>query len=223
MICNDVLKIIHGDLSEIDDPEGFADHLSSCEKCWREFDKIYSPAGIIKQFIKPDRSSKEKMLIFLETIKALKSKGEQYIVDRDVQALVTKAETLQKEVKYKEAIKCLEEALTLKPGDEEIDEKIKRLKLPEIYIDGIQQDVGSISNMICSSIHTAGEIIIKYLGKVEFKKRFGNEDLFNEEDSLIFESKKMESIEFETDSLKITIFKGKDVSSLEILIRTNRT
>jgi len=151
MICDEILKAIHGDLSDIADPEGFANHLSSCEKCWREFESVHNPAGIIKEFIKPGRSYEEKMSVFLETIKGFEEKGEQYLIDRDVQALLIKAEALQKEGKLEEAIKCLEEALELRPGDEEIEEKIKGLELrkkTKVFVDGKEADFDIVDNKI---------------------------------------------------------------------------
>lgn len=167
----------------------FENHLISCDYCVERLTRYKLMFEVIDEY------------------------GEEAFAIAKAKALLEKAEAYQKEGKLEEAIKCYQEALEFRPGDEEIQQKIATFKgkLPlEINIDGIKKVIQSIRDTVILPISKTARVIITLGGELVFDFHLENEM------TLGFNKMEGDIIEFERGDLIIQIQRGKTDDKLII-------
>ena len=115
-----------------------------------------------------------------------------------------------------EAIKFLQEALELMPGDEEIQKRLEAILIPNIFLDGVKQSFIDISGRLLLKIKSPGKLLIEYLGGIEITRFLSAEDIFLDKLAFDLKSEDVEPLIFETENMIIQLFKKKDVCEIEI-------
>jgi len=194
-----ILQYLTG--NEIDEElsEALKQHYLKCDTCW---DKYVQHMKLIDAL--QDNVVKE----------AFSSEPEP---DR-VEELLEYAQTLNEIGNIEEAIKCLEEALKLRPGDQKIKERL--LSFVKIAFDDEEQTVSIKDEKISLPLYKLAEIKIDYPGQPELCQYVSTDDIiiFLKAASSL-QKDQNNIIYFETEKLLIEIKKGIDKGLLTITIK----
>jgi tetratricopeptide (TPR) repeat protein len=210
MECNEFEKLIIPYLTddEFSDELGdqFEQHYLSCDECWDKFERDL------------------KLISFLKEKTVFGIVGREPEVDRD-EELLEYADALIKLGNFPEAKKCLEEALELRPWDEEIEARIAEAGLGkesiEVYINGVAIDEFTVSgNKLFVELYRGGNardvrVVVKYLDPDDY---FFVDLPHNDITYYDLAASTEETKEGEGKILEISSKKEKDASSKIILI-----
>jgi len=132
--------------------------------------------------------------------------------------LLDEAEAHKEKGNIEEAKKCLKEALELRPGDTEIEERL--LLLSGVIFDDTPQKPELIGDKIVIPIMKPAGIVVEYPGDEVWRYDVPNSEIFASVRAIsVLQDRPEQPVSFETDSLIIEIQKGEDAGKLVIRLK----
>jgi len=189
---NEILPLyLDNKYSEIENIDEFEAHAGSCEKCSEIFaevfvlheglrdykDEIIQETPELKNMLSNIRELRAKGVTGEDFLEAFDQEREQY-KDKRTANLKNQAQNFLTEDRPEEALKCLNEALDLRPGDKEIEAKIAETELVkeniEVYINNIPAHKFTVSdNKLFVELYRGGNakpvrVSVKYLDQDDY-------------------------------------------------------
>ena len=128
------------------------------------------------------------------------------------------AEAHKEKGNIEEAKKCLKEALELRPGDTEIEERL--LLLSGVLFDDTPQKPELVGDKIVIPIMKPAGIVVEYPGDEVWRYDVPNSEIFASVRAIsALQDRPEQPVSFETDSLIIEIHKGEDDGKLVIRLK----